>query len=333
MKFLGSLIFSLLVVYGCVTNDDYEQNRHEQSAEALDLESDYSTLRRQVSNRRIVTPLLWQVSKDDKTSYLFGTIHMGVRLGQLPRHIVRKMHGSRTIVLENDQRELSGNPISQFSQKYADHIYLPKDQKLRDMIGEEAFKLLSEKLALGDTTLDQMTPRAAQGFLELYAFFQSMRNLPKGMLDLEIAQLADNQNIQLVALEGSEQSLELLKVVLGLDSEKKNNEEAVEFKQFLLEESSEFEKQLNNTLFEMIYAYKSGDMQRIKEISDREFKVLPGISKVLLDQRNQEWMRILKKEFDQGGAFVAVGALHMTGSKSLVSMLTDAGYTVSRIND
>lgn len=52
----------------------------------------------------------------------------------------------------------------------------------------------------------------------------------------------------------------------------------------------------------------------------------------LLDGRNAKWMPRLLEEADQGGAFIAVGALHLIGEKGLIAGFERAGYTVERLD-
>ncbi|MEL6476975.1 MAG: TraB/GumN family protein [Pseudomonadota bacterium] len=51
----------------------------------------------------------------------------------------------------------------------------------------------------------------------------------------------------------------------------------------------------------------------------------------LVDERNRMWMETLPPVLDAGRAFVAVGAFHLPGAAGLVTLLRDAGYTVTRV--
>ena len=52
----------------------------------------------------------------------------------------------------------------------------------------------------------------------------------------------------------------------------------------------------------------------------------------ILDGRNRTWMPGLSSELSRGGAFVAVGALHLPGEGGLVELLRGRGFTVTRID-
>ena len=51
----------------------------------------------------------------------------------------------------------------------------------------------------------------------------------------------------------------------------------------------------------------------------------------LLFQRNAAWIPALEKLIDTGSAFVAVGAMHLSGPRSVLDLLAQRGYTVARV--
>lgn len=53
----------------------------------------------------------------------------------------------------------------------------------------------------------------------------------------------------------------------------------------------------------------------------------------LLTDRNRSWMARLEPFLEGGGAFVAVGALHLPGETGLVALLREAGYSVEPVGE
>lgn len=51
----------------------------------------------------------------------------------------------------------------------------------------------------------------------------------------------------------------------------------------------------------------------------------------LLTQRNLNWLPVLQAQLDKGGAFVAVGAFHLSRPTGLVELIRAKGYTVQRV--
>lgn len=82
---------------------------------------------------------------------------------------------------------------------------------------------------------------------------------------------------------------------------------------------------------ELIEAYQKEDINAMAELN-REWSEEYGEMTALLDDRNLKWMPTLKNIFNKGSAFVAVGALHLSGDEGLISLLREAGFTVTAVN-
>ena len=52
----------------------------------------------------------------------------------------------------------------------------------------------------------------------------------------------------------------------------------------------------------------------------------------LVGARNRAWLDRLEAELARGGAFVAVGALHLPGADGLVALLRARGWTLTRLD-
>jgi uncharacterized protein YbaP (TraB family) len=54
------------------------------------------------------------------------------------------------------------------------------------------------------------------------------------------------------------------------------------------------------------------------------------MSEMLYD-RNASWIDAIEKLHAAGGAFVAVGAMHLVGPRSVLDLLSHKGYEVKRV--
>jgi uncharacterized protein YbaP (TraB family) len=75
----------------------------------------------------------------------------------------------------------------------------------------------------------------------------------------------------------------------------------------------------------LIATYAAGDLTAIEPML-----VVPRTKEPLLYARNRAWLPKLETYFATG-AFVAVGLGHMLGDQGLPALLTEAGYTVTRV--
>jgi len=56
-----------------------------------------------------------------------------------------------------------------------------------------------------------------------------------------------------------------------------------------------------------------------------------GFQQKLLTERNSKMLSVAEPLLTQGGAFIAVGALHLPGKQGLVALLRQAGYAVTAV--
>jgi uncharacterized protein YbaP (TraB family) len=78
-------------------------------------------------------------------------------------------------------------------------------------------------------------------------------------------------------------------------------------------------------LVAMNRAYATGDLPALERMVHDEHYSDSELDQMLY-HRNQNWMRQLPTLFQQGRAFVAVGAMHLTGSQGLIALLRQQGY-------
>jgi len=92
---------------------------------------------------------------------------------------------------------------------------------------------------------------------------------------------------------------------------------------------------------EMLAAYIAGDEAKIESLGDSEradFKKM-GRTDAEYDQqmedllfaRNASWVPELEELHEAGGGFVAVGAMHLIGKRSVLDLLRQRGYKVTRL--
>jgi uncharacterized protein YbaP (TraB family) len=83
-------------------------------------------------------------------------------------------------------------------------------------------------------------------------------------------------------------------------------------------------------------AYLRRDLDAIFRLASHDER--PGnrptrekVEKRLLDDRNSRMVERMLPRFDEGGAFIAVGAAHLPGDVGVLRLLERRGYTVTRL--
>lgn len=82
----------------------------------------------------------------------------------------------------------------------------------------------------------------------------------------------------------------------------------------------------------MLEAWSHGDVKAIADSFNRDLGDSPELKSNLMDKRNANWASWVKSRLDQPGTvLVAVGAGHLAGDESVVSLLEKQGVKVTRV--
>jgi uncharacterized protein YbaP (TraB family) len=82
----------------------------------------------------------------------------------------------------------------------------------------------------------------------------------------------------------------------------------------------------------MLEAWSRGDVKAIAESFNSDLGDAPELKDALLLQRNANWAKWVKGRLDRPGTvLVAVGAGHLAGDQSVVSLLEHQGLKVTRV--
>jgi uncharacterized protein YbaP (TraB family) len=256
-------------------------------------------------------PLLWSVDRDGKTTYFLGTMHAGIDAEtRLPASVWTRLHAATTFAMEADLDD----PIMATLMK-------PTERSLRDELGADYWKKLED--AMGPSVaraLDHMQPMIPAAAL-------AMRGLPPTLpMDKALASRAASEHKQVVFLEPASRQLAILGKWMNVKALK-----------MMLDELPDEERRARA----MIDAYVEGDEHTLAAISDSEKAdaLQHGYTAAEYEQemnemlynRNASWIDPLEKLHAAGGGFVAVGALHLVGTRSVLELLAQKGYQVRRL--
>jgi len=262
----------------------------------------------------LARPLLWSLEKDGKTSYAFGTFHMGVDPAtRLPDIVWKKLESEPAFAMETDLSDKS----------LAKDVMERNDGKtLHDDLGDAYWKKLEAALTPAVASrVNAMRPTIAATML-------SMRGLPPtAPMDGVLFAHAQSGNKQLAYLEPAQVQVKAL--LHWMDAR-------------ALEEMLDDLAYGDQMQKDMLAAYIAGDDGKILKISDAE-KVewkkfgrsdaeYDEMMDEMLFHRNASWIDQIEKLHAQGGVFIAVGAMHLIGPKSVLELLKAKGYKVTRLS-
>ncbi|HEU0036634.1 MAG TPA: TraB/GumN family protein [Kofleriaceae bacterium] len=256
-------------------------------------------------------PLFWAVAKDGKTTYMLGTMHLGVDAEKrLPKVVWDKLDAAPVFAMETD---LSDPSVMNMGKR--------KSGTLHDELGPVYWKKLEEIVTPPVAqSIDHMKPMIAATLL-------SMRGLPTTPpMDGVLLGRALNQKKAIVYLEPASKQAAILEKWMDLRTLK-----------MMLDDPKKGEQQTKD----MLDAYIAGDEAAIEKLADaqKEDALKHGFTakeydesmEDMLYKRNASWIDAFEKLHQQNGGFVAVGALHLVGKRSVLDLLKSRGYTVTRV--
>lgn len=254
-------------------------------------------------------PYLWEASKDGKTSWFFGTMHTAVDADKdVNRVVFEKFDASDTLFFELDTEAVDPMAAAQMAM-------MPNGKTIKDKLGPGRWKLLMDRTSsflMPESTLEHMKP----WFLGVL-LTQSM--LPKTEpLDQALEDRGRALKKRLVFFETAEQQLGIL-----------DRSFDVKVLDDMLAELPKVERSTKD----MSTHYLSGDAEKLQVLlfDPEDMKLHPQMYEDLLYGRNRAWIPKLLPELAKGNVFVAVGAAHLLGDKSVLRLLEKEGYTFARV--
>jgi uncharacterized protein YbaP (TraB family) len=256
---------------------------------------------------------------------LLGTIHLGPKEGwTYPKRIRQSLERAETIVMEIDLRL---NDEESVSQMVIEHVLLPDGKRLSKVVRPETRALIQkydkEFLAAGLPSL------AREG---LYPWFvaTSLTELASQRSGYQMARSADDQVMQTLG-DREFIPLETIEEQFGFFDSL-----SLEIQDVMLRDTLERWDESTESVRQLVDAWRLGDTAELIEFSREGLDNAPELGpffEILLDQRNEAWTaRLISMLEDPARAgtevFVAVGAFHLLGPKSVPELLEKAGYSV-----
>jgi uncharacterized protein YbaP (TraB family) len=265
-------------------------------------------------------PALWQVSDADTTVYLFGTIHLLPPNYQWRTPKLEEALGkSQALVVETVVDDK--NPQA-FMEAMGRLGFSPGQPPIADRVSAEKRPLLDAAIARSRQpreVFDRMETWAA-AFMLLGAQFQQLGLSGEEGVETVLRKEFTGKGRPIDQLESNSDQLDIF------DRLPEKDQRA--FLESVIEEPESMRKQFGA----MLAAWTRGDIDAIARTFNQDLGSSPAMMEALIQRRNMNWSRWVERRLDQPGtAFLAVGAGHLAGQHSVVTMLQKDGYRVTRI--
>lgn len=261
-------------------------------------------------------PALWKVADADTTIYLFGTIHaLPKGLVWLDGPVGKALDSSGELVTE-----IPEVPAAE-QQKTVMALGLLQGETLRSMMPDAdraAYEALLAKLKIPAEALDPMEPWLA--------------GITLGVLPYKLAGYGAEDGVEAVLRKAALAkgtklgALETVEYQLGLFDQLPREAQL----KFLGEAVRDFDKSFA-IIGTMTDEWGSGDPEGLGKLINENMDD-PELAETLLYQRNRNWASWIAKRLDQPGTvFIAVGAGHLAGARSVQDLLKAQGLAATRV--
>jgi uncharacterized protein YbaP (TraB family) len=273
-----------------------------------------------IADAKTASPAKWKVADADTTIYLFGTIHLLPKGTQWRSPIFdQAAAGSDTLVVETMIDD--GNPAATIGELFklavADGLpplieRVPPDKRA-------ALATAISKSGLPPQAFDKLETWAA-AFLLLGVQFQSLGLDQASGVEFVLKKQFQNDGKQIGELETNAEQLGYF--------DKLSEDAQRNFLVSVLEDPASMKKQFGG----MLAAWSRGDVRGIADSFNSDLSDAPELRDALLSRRNANWANWVKSRLDRPGTvMVAVGAGHLAGDQSVVTLLQKQGVKVTRV--
>ena len=263
------------------------------------------------------SPALWKVAAEDTTIYLFGTVHA------LPDDVEWSTPMLENALAESDSivTEIKMGPeIGQEMQTLVMTMgVLPKGTTLRSLLSEEqkaSYEEAMGKLSVPPAAFDQFEPWYAGMMMSMLPLLQQGYSPDAGVEKVLLTK----------AGEKDQQALETIEFQISVFDELPQESQIG----FLIDAANGIDE-IKPMLDKMVAEWVEGDADALANLMN-EGLTDPAVAESLLYMRNRNWADWIDTRLDTPGTvFIAVGAGHLAGDKSVQDYLAEREIETIRV--
>lgn len=268
--------------------------------------------------------MLYRVRRHGNTTYLFGTIHVGMAsFFPLEPQVMQAFTDARQLVIELDPRNAAA-----FQQALQHHGMYADGDSLEHHLAPATLARVRQALQQFDIPYDRavrMKPWLIANLLVSVNLEHHGYQRSEGT-ELHLLALADNEKKPIAELETADYQMALFDDMPDREQE-----------QYLLENMADLDDgQALKQDVALINAWAHANGAAIQGVLQDTATAKPTathfIQHVLLDQRNPQMADKIAALMDEkGSSFVAIGLLHLVGENGVPALLRKKGYEVEKL--
>jgi uncharacterized protein len=262
-------------------------------------------------------PAMWKVADADTTIYLFGTVHVLPQgIDWYDATIASALESSEIIVTEIPMDSSSEAALQQLT---AAKGMLPAGTTLRSLLTPEqtaTYTAAMGKIGIPVEGFDPLKPWLAGLTFSILPLMQQGYDPNAGVEKVLLSKIGDKPK---GALETAEFQLGIFD---GMTQESQIA--------FMMEAAAGMDE-VKPMLDRMVAEWAEGDADELAAVMNEGMSD-PAVAEALLYIRNANWAEWIDTRLETPGTvFIAVGAGHLAGAKSVQDYLAQKGITVTRV--
>jgi len=263
--------------------------------------------------------LLWKIEKDGlpAASYLYGTIHI-IPSGDFfyPTGTLQAIEATNKMVFEIDMNLMTDMSAQMGLMQKS----LMKDgKKISDLLSEADLKIVKDHFAemgLPFALFDRMKPAFLTVFASEDMSPNAMQNGDMKSYEMEFMDIAKTRKMDVGGLETIDYQLSVFDSIPYTDQAN------------MLVESIKSAGEGDDELKKMIEVYKNQDLEGMGAMFSDESL---GDMDILLNNRNRNWIPVMKDYMKEKPTFFAVGAGHLVGVQGVIALLRAEGFKLTPV--
>jgi uncharacterized protein len=265
--------------------------------------------------------LLWKISGNGltKSSYIFGTHHLIDKEQIKDFNKILKLSGQADAIVGEMKMD---NPDIQMKLMQAGTM---TDTTMRILLSDTDYSFadneLKQVIGVGLGQLGSLKPMMLSTLYSLTLYIKTYGNgkQPEGV-DMLFQKNAIENNKKVIGLESIDDQIKALFNSIPLKRQA----------EILIKEMKDKDKEIK-MMKQLNDLYLAGNLTKAEALDKEDDSMTQSEKRVLIDDRNTNWMKQLPVLFKEQCCFVAVGFMHFVGDNGLISQFKKAGYKVEPV--
>ena len=268
--------------------------------------------------------LLWKIEGKDikEPSYLFGTIHI---IGKddffLPSGFEEAFDQSEEVMFEIDMNEMTDMGMMM---GLLTNLMMKDGVTLQKLLSAAEYKEVSgyfEEMGLPMFLLNKVKPMFLSMLAEVNMDPSELQSDDMVSYEMDLFDKANAAGKEVGGLETMAYQMSLFDSIPYKDQA-----------MMLLDAVRGTEAEVD-AMDEIVKMYKMQDIESmVSLVNDTESKDDSGFEKVLLTNRNENWISVMSKQMSTTPTFFAVGAGHLGGKNGVIRLLRKEGYALTPVS-